>query len=53
MQNLLLYIGPGMGTGTAAVIIGILSSFVISMIAILWFPIKKLIRYFKSKNKNE
>ncbi len=42
-----------MGTGTAVVIIGILSSFLISIIAILWFPIKKLIRYFKTKSKNE
>lgn len=44
-----LYIGPGMGGGVIAVILGILTSFVLSLIAIFWYPIKKLIRFIKSK----
>lgn len=49
LLNITLYIGPGLGAGTIAVIIGILSSFIISIIAILWFPIKKIIRMIRSK----
>jgi hypothetical protein len=45
----LLYIGPGMGGGILAVIWGILLAFFLSIIAIFWSPIKRIIRFFKSK----
>lgn len=45
----LLYIGPGLGGGVIAAIIGILTSFFLSLIAIFWYPFKKLIRFFRSK----
>ncbi len=44
----LLYVGPGMGGGMIAVIIGILSAFVLSLIAIVWYPVKKALRFLKS-----
>lgn len=44
-----LYIGPGIGSGTLVAIIGILSSFVLSLIAIFWYPLKKFVRYIRSK----
>jgi uncharacterized membrane protein len=44
----LLYVGPGMSGGVVAVLIGILSAFVLSVIAIVWYPIKKTILFFKS-----
>ncbi len=47
--SVLLYVGPGMGGGLIAAIFGILAAFFLSLIAIFWFPIKKLIQYFKSK----
>ena len=40
------YIGPGMGAGTIAVIIGILMSIFLALFAILWYPFKRL---FKKK----
>ena len=45
----ILYIGPGMSGGVFAAIIGILASFFFSLIAIFWYPFKKLIRFIKSK----
>ncbi len=48
---LLFYIGPGMSGGLMAVIIGILTSFVLSIIAIIWYPVKKLVRFIKRKLK--
>lgn len=49
----LLYIGPGMGAGYFAVIIGILASFFLSMIAIFWYPLKKIVKYLSSKIKKQ
>lgn len=46
-----LYVGPGMGGGFIAVIVGIVISFFLTLFAILWYPFKRLIRYFKNKNK--
>ena len=44
-----LYIGPGLGAGTFAAIVGILVSFLLSMIAVFWYPLKKLYKYLRSK----
>lgn len=49
LQQLLLYIGPGISGGVIATIIGILTAFVLSLFAIFWYPLKKLISYIKSK----
>lgn len=43
-----LYVGPGMSGGVIAVLVGILSAFVLSVIAMVWYPIKKAILFFKS-----
>lgn len=47
-----LYIGPGMSGGVFAVLIGILTSFFLSLIAIFWYPFKRLFRRIKSWVKN-
>lgn len=47
--KIISYIGPGLSGGVLAVIIGIITSFALSLIAILWYPLKKLIRFIKSK----
>lgn len=46
---ILLYVGPGMGGGLLAVIWGILLAFFLSVVAIFWTPIKRMIRFFKSR----
>lgn len=48
----LLYIGPGMSGGVFAVLIGILTSFLLSLIAIFWYPFKRLFRRIKTWVKN-
>jgi hypothetical protein len=48
-SSILLYIGPGMSGGVLTAIIGILASFVFSMIAILWYPLKKLFHFIRAK----
>ena len=46
-----LYIGPGMGGGVIAVILGVFLSIFGGLFAIIWFPVKRLIRKMKSKSK--
>lgn len=43
------YIGPGLGAGAVAVIIGLLASIFLAIVAVFWYPIKRLL---KKKNLN-
>jgi len=44
------YVGPGMGGGVIASVLGVIIGLFTAIIGILWFPIK---RYFKNrKDKN-
>ncbi|AUC56782.1 hypothetical protein CDO87_26275 (plasmid) [Sagittula sp. P11] len=36
------YIGPGLGAGTLAVVLGILGSIFMAFFAVLWYPIKRM-----------
>lgn len=47
----LAYIGPGMGGGFIAAVVGILISIFLALFAILWYPFKKLIEKFKKKKE--
>jgi len=42
------YIGPGMGAGAIATVIGILMSILLALFTILWYPLKRL---FKKKKQ--
>ena len=42
------YIGPGAGAGTIAVVLGILASLVMAFLAVLYYPIKRMLRGRKS-----
>lgn len=42
------YIGPGLGAGTIAVVFGVLASLFLALFAILWYPVKRLIRKRKA-----
>jgi hypothetical protein len=46
-----IYIGPGLGGGMIAAIIGVLLSFLLGIIALFWIPIKKLIKFFRRDKK--
>ena len=45
------YIGPGAGAGTIAVVLGILASIVMAFFAILWYPLKRLVKKRKAAKK--
>ncbi len=50
----LAYVGPGLGAGTIGVILGFLASIVLAVIALFWYPIKRLFRrLFHSRAEKE
>jgi len=38
------YVGPGLGAGTVGVVIGILGSIILAFFAIIYYPIKRLLK---------
>ncbi|WP_309386147.1 hypothetical protein [Cerasicoccus frondis] len=40
----LAYIGPGLSGGVFAVIIGVITSIFLAVVAIVWYPIKRLLK---------
>jgi hypothetical protein len=42
------YIGPGIGVGTLAVVLGFIASILLAVFAVLWYPLKRL---FKRRRK--
>lgn len=45
------YIGPGLGTGVIGVVLGILTSIALMLIALVWYPLKRLFRLVFNKEK--
>lgn len=43
------YIGPGVGAGTIAVVLGILASIVMAFFSIIWYPIKRVVKRRRKK----
>jgi len=43
------YIGPGLGAGALATVLGVLLAILMLIVGILWYPLKRLIRSLKSK----
>ena len=46
------YLGPGMGTGIIATIIGIIAALLLLIVSIVYYPIKRLLNK-KKKNRDE
>lgn len=44
-----LYVGPGLGSGTIAVIISVFTAFFLSIFVFIWYPFKRFIKYIKKK----
>jgi hypothetical protein len=38
------YIGPGLGAGVIGVILGILGSILLALMAIFWYPVKRMLK---------
>lgn len=45
------YIGPGLGTGTIAAVLGILAGILMLVVGALWYPLKRLVRKMRSKEQ--
>ena len=46
------YVGPGLGVGTIGVVLGIIGSIILALVAVFWFPLKRLFKRRKeSLNK--
>lgn len=41
------YIGPGLGAGAIAIVLGFLVGFLMLLVGVLWYPLKKLIKKIK------
>lgn len=53
MQTFLMYIGPGLGAGIVATVLGVIASLFLAVVAILWYPFKRLLaRLRKSREGN-
>ena len=45
------YIGPGVGAGAFAAVIGVVGSIFLALFAVLYYPIKRSLRKRKQKNQ--
>lgn len=43
------YLGPGLGGGAIAAVLGVILSILLAVFAIVWYPIKRLLRRFRRK----
>lgn len=49
----LAYIGPGLGAGAMAVVIGILGSIVMAVVAVIYYPVKRVLKARRAKAAEE
>jgi hypothetical protein len=43
------YIGPGLGSGAVVAVLGTVLGFLMLVVGVIWYPIKKLIRRLRAK----
>lgn len=53
MLSVLGYIGPSLGGGVITAVLGFFTSIFLALFAIVWYPVKQLIKKFKSKKTGE
>lgn len=47
------YIGPGVGAGTIAVVLGVLGAIGLWVFAVLWYPFKRLLRQRRNVTRRD
>ena len=47
------YIGPGMGLGMAATVLGLFVVFILLMVGLIWLPIRRFLRERKQNQKTQ
>jgi len=45
------YVGPGLGAGTVGVVLGAIASVFLALFAVIWYPIKRLIKKIRGTKK--
>ncbi|MDI3338405.1 hypothetical protein QKW60_18495 [Defluviimonas aestuarii] len=48
-QMAMAYIGPGVGAGAIAAVLGVIGSIFLAIVAVLYYPIKRMLKGRKSK----
>ena len=43
-ESAFAYIGPGVGAGVIATVLGILTAIALALFAVLWYPLKRLLK---------
>jgi hypothetical protein len=43
------YVGPGLGAAVVGVVLGLLTSVLLALFTIFWYPIKRCMAFFRSK----
>jgi Na+-driven multidrug efflux pump len=46
------YVGPGLGLGVVGTVLGVMLSILLALLAIFWYPFKRLFSKFRKKKKN-
>lgn len=44
VMPVLAYLGPGLGAGVVAAILGVITAFFLAVVGIVWYPIKRMLR---------
>ncbi len=52
-NNAQAYIGPGLGAGSVGVVLGVLGSILLFILALVYYPIKRMIKKRKAKIEGE
>lgn len=47
-QVVLAYIGPGLAGGAISAILGVLGAILMLLVGVIWYPLKRVIRHFRS-----
>lgn len=45
----LAYIGPGLGLGAVATVLGVVLGLLMLVVGVVWYPVKRLYRRFRPK----
>lgn len=51
-ESAFAYIGPGVGAGVIATVLGVLTAIALALFALLWYPLKRLLKPKHGRNKN-
>lgn len=49
----LAYIGPGAGAGLIVTVLGILTAICLAVFAVVWYPIKRLLKRNSKRDRNK